>query len=241
MQVFGGDASTARAFVGGAALQGYLTATAYHRYHSPISGRVVAAHRVPGLLFSISPSMVPMFNVLPNSSKTLNDAYLDFGQYGLIQSELYLAHVATRCIFLLESPQLGLVAMVTIGMTEVSSCTIDAAVLPGAALTKGQELGYFQYGGSTAVLFVQKRAVQIKEKCLMQGNLTVNDFWAVGFSSPRMKMGTTILDLRCVSSFPLYKTISDPYSHTHFYFLSAFAIPANPLSLYTSRLVPPCR
>jgi len=39
------------------------------------------------------------------------------------------------------------VACVFVGMAEVSSCRIVA--LPGQHVDKGDELGYFQYGGST--------------------------------------------------------------------------------------------
>ncbi|MEI9982686.1 MAG: phosphatidylserine decarboxylase [Aliidongia sp.] len=40
-----------------------------------------------------------------------------------------------------------MVACVFVGMAEISSCVIGVRV--GHAVTKGEELGYFQYGGST--------------------------------------------------------------------------------------------
>jgi hypothetical protein len=46
-----------------------------------------------------------------------------------------------------DDPEVGLVGCILVGMADVSSCVIDA--LPGQWVKKGDELGYFQYGGST--------------------------------------------------------------------------------------------
>jgi phosphatidylserine decarboxylase len=44
------------------------------------------------------------------------------------------------------------VAFVPVGMSEVSSCVVDASMTPGHHVAKGDELGYFQFGGSTHCL-----------------------------------------------------------------------------------------
>lgn len=69
-------------------------------------------------------------------------------------SQSYLAHVAARAIILIQAddPVIGLVAFVPGGMVEVSSCMIDSNVTPGYHVSKGEELGYFQFGGSTYCL-----------------------------------------------------------------------------------------
>jgi phosphatidylserine decarboxylase len=71
-----------------------------------------------------------------------------------MNSQSYLAHVAARAIILIEAddPVIGLMAFVPVGMSEVSSCLIDSKVTPGYHVGKGEELGYFQYGGSTHCL-----------------------------------------------------------------------------------------
>ena len=43
-------------------------------------------------------------------------------------------------------------AFVPVGMLDVSSCIIDSKVTPGSHVAKGDELGYFQFGGSTYCL-----------------------------------------------------------------------------------------
>ena len=51
-----------------------------------------------------------------------------------------------------DDPDLGLVAFVAIGMQDVSSCRIASSVEPGTHVAKGDELGHFQFGGSTYCL-----------------------------------------------------------------------------------------
>jgi len=57
----------------------------------------------------------------------------------------------THAIILIEAdnPVIGLVTFVPVGMSEVSSCIIDPSITPGCHVAKGEELGYFQFGGST--------------------------------------------------------------------------------------------
>jgi phosphatidylserine decarboxylase len=48
---------------------------------------------------------------------------------------------------------MGQVACIFVGMAEVSSCVVD--VFAGQEVRKGDELGYFQFGGSTYCLIFQ--------------------------------------------------------------------------------------
>lgn len=136
-----GDESVGR-FVGGAVYQAFLSATDYHRWHSPVSGTVVRAYTVGGTYYSEA-------DAEGSDADTASD------------SQAYLAHVSTRAVIVLQAdePTVGLVAFVAVGMLEVSSCVIDDAVAPGQHLTKGDELGYFQYGGSTHCLVFEPGAI----------------------------------------------------------------------------------
>ena len=58
-----------------------------------------------------------------------------------------------------EDPVIGLMAFVAVGMSEVSSCLIGPQVTPGYHVGKGEELGYFQYGGSTHCLVFRPGAI----------------------------------------------------------------------------------
>ena len=78
-----------------------------------------------------------------------------------MNSQSYLAHVAARAVILIEAdnPVIGLMAFVPVGMSEVSSCLIGPKVTPGYHVGKGEELGYFQYGGSTHCLVFRPGAI----------------------------------------------------------------------------------
>lgn len=122
-------------FAGGTVYQAFLSATNYHRWHSPVTGTVVRAFVQEGTYYSEDDSEGAQA-VDPTTSQS------------------YLAHVATRGIILIEAdePHIGLVAFLGVGMSEVSSCIISANIRPGNHVAKGDELGYFQFGGSTECL-----------------------------------------------------------------------------------------
>lgn len=122
-------------FVGGTVYQAFLSATNYHRWHSPVAGTIVRAFVQPGTYYSEADSEGK------DATEPMN-------------SQSYLAHVAARAIIIIEAddPVIGLMAFVPVGMSEVSSCRIDPNVTPGHHVKKGEELGYFQFGGSTHCL-----------------------------------------------------------------------------------------
>lgn len=129
-------------FVGGTVYQAFLSATNYHRWHAPVAGTIVRAFVQDGTYFSEADSEGPAA-VEPTNSQG------------------YLAHVATRAIILLEAddPTIGLVAVVLVGMVEVSSCVIAPQITAGHHVAKGDELGHFQFGGSTHCLVFRPGAI----------------------------------------------------------------------------------
>jgi len=129
-------------FVGGTVYQAFLSATNYHRWHSPVAGRIVRAFVQPGTYYSEADS----------EGKEAVEP---------MNSQSYLVHVAARAIILIEAddPVIGLMAFVPVGMSEVSSCLIAPNVTPGYHVGKGEELGYFQFGGSTHCLVFRPGAI----------------------------------------------------------------------------------
>lgn len=129
-------------FVGGTVYQAYLTAMDYHRWHSPVAGTIVRAYIVPGTYFS-------------------EDVVEQWDAFAATDSQPYLTHVAVRSIILIQAdnPAIGLVAEVTVGIGEVSSCILGADIKPGHHVAKGDELGYFQFGGSTHCLILRPGVV----------------------------------------------------------------------------------
>ena len=62
-----------------------------------------------------------------------------------------------RGLIVVDSPEVGLVAVLPIGMAYVSSVNLTPTV--GATLQKGDEFGYFLFGGSDIVTVFQDRNV----------------------------------------------------------------------------------
>jgi phosphatidylserine decarboxylase len=132
----------AEEFVGGVVYQAFLSAFNYHRWHSPVSGTILKARTVAGTYFS-------------------EDESEGEDPIGPNNSQAYLAHVAARGLIhiLADDPAIGHVVVMPVGMGEISSCVIDAGITPGARVTKGGELGYFQYGGSTVCCLFRPGAI----------------------------------------------------------------------------------
>ena len=135
-------------FLGGTVYQAFLSAENYHRWHSPVTGTVKRIEKVPGSYYSEAASE-------------------GFDPVGPNNSQGYIAHVATRALLFLEAENadIGLICLVFVGMGEVSSCIFaDSEGRPlkeGQKLLKGDQLGYFQFGGSTYCLVLRggRRAV----------------------------------------------------------------------------------
>jgi phosphatidylserine decarboxylase len=135
--------SLADEFVGGTVYQAYLNPFNYHRWHSPVSGTICKADVLDGLYFSQDTAE----GVDPTAQG---------------MSEEYVAHVQTRAVIYIDSDDknIGLMCVMPVGMVEISSCMIDKKVKRNNRVEKGQELGFFQYGGSTHCLIFRRGAIK---------------------------------------------------------------------------------
>jgi phosphatidylserine decarboxylase len=117
-------------FVGGTIYQAFLSATSYHRWHAPISGKIIKTVLIDGSYYAESPA-------------------LGFDLDGPNGSQGYLTAVAARAFILIEAdnPDIGLMGLLFVGMAEVSSN--DITVYEGEHITKGDQIGMFHFGGST--------------------------------------------------------------------------------------------
>ncbi len=117
-------------FVGGTVYQAFLSSANYHRWHSPVDGKVVRAYKVDGGYYA--------------------EAYsVGFDDTGDTKSQAYLTSVAARAYVYIQAknPKIGLMCFVSIGMGEIASN--DLVTYEGQDVKKGDELGAFHYGGSS--------------------------------------------------------------------------------------------
>lgn len=106
----------------------------YHRYHFPIDGLTSETVNIKGHYFSVSPLAL---------RKSL---------------EIFLQNKRTYCI--VANPTYGNVLISEVGATMVGS--ILQTYKPGE-IKKGEEKGYFKFGGSTLVLLFEKGKVKIDQ------------------------------------------------------------------------------
>ena len=131
-------------FIGGTVYQAYLSALSYHRWHSPVSGTIVKAFRIPGTYYSAN--YFQGFANTPGMPDPIAPC----------NSQAYIAEVAARAVIFIEAddPRIGLMGFVAVGMCEVSSN--DITVRGGQRVSAGDELGMFHFGGSTHCLLFRK-------------------------------------------------------------------------------------
>lgn len=143
-----GDVELAKQFVGGTVYQAFLSADSYHNWHSPVDGTFTETPKIiPGTYYS-EPLM---WGFDPDGQPEQQTP--DSGADALSQG--YISCVAARGVGLIQAdnPAIGLMAIVTIGMAEVSSIEFDYPNNhPDAHFAKGEEMGRFHFGGSTHCL-----------------------------------------------------------------------------------------
>lgn len=120
-------------FVGGTIFQAFLSATKYHRWHSPVNGVINNTVLIPGTYYAEDPLM-------------------GFDPAGPNDSQGFITQTAARALIFIEAEDsaIGLMCFVAVGMAEVSTCQIT--VYQGQTVKKGDQLGMFHFGGSTHVL-----------------------------------------------------------------------------------------
>lgn len=120
-------------FEGGTIYQAFLSALSYHRWHSPVSGRIVKTRLIDGSYYAEALAQ-------------------GFDPAGPNESQGYITQVAARALIFIEAdnPDIGLMALLFVGMAEVSSNEIT--VYEGQHVQKGDQLGMFHFGGSTHCL-----------------------------------------------------------------------------------------
>jgi len=66
-------------------------------------------------------------------------------------------NIETRGCVIIENKTYGLVALLPIGMSQVSSVNFEDTIKAGKTVKKGDMLGYFLFGGSDYVMLFQSK------------------------------------------------------------------------------------
>ncbi|KAL4805103.1 phosphatidylserine decarboxylase-domain-containing protein [Aspergillus unguis] len=110
----------------------------YHRYHSPVSGRIKLYRSMPGDYYEVDPLA--------------------------LRSGVDILTRNARDYVVIETEEFGDVLFVAIGASQVGTVEIhDKWQQPGEEIKKGDELGIFQFGGSSIIVAFQKGRIQFDE------------------------------------------------------------------------------
>jgi phosphatidylserine decarboxylase len=137
-----GDEEIAKSFEGGTCLVLRLCPTDYHRYHFVDNGIPLESHVVNGNYYSVNPMALERI------------------------PKLYCQNKREWSLF--KSDNFGDILHVEVGATCVG--TIIQTYIPNSPVSKGDEKGYFKFGGSTTILFFKKDFVRIDEDILEHSN-----------------------------------------------------------------------
>lgn len=129
-------------FANGVFVHYFLGPYSYHRFHTPVAGMVRECYAVKGLVY-LDVNIVNNHFDAPDSAE---------GGYEFAQARGIIT-VDTK-----DSPSgdVGIVATIPVGMCQVSSVNMTAAV--GSNVAKGDEFGYFLFGGSDIIVLFQAGA-----------------------------------------------------------------------------------
>ncbi len=138
-QLIGRDSMFCDAFAGGTLTHTILDINDYHRYHAPVDGVLRELRTIAG--------------VAAGGGYTMWDNEQKLYYY---TNETGFQMLETRACAIIETARFGLVAMLPVGMSQICSCNWLPTLHIGQTLYKGDEMGYFLFGGSDIVLIFQK-------------------------------------------------------------------------------------
>jgi phosphatidylserine decarboxylase len=131
LETFLQDPFYARRFSAGSMVIARLCPTDYHRFHFPCDGTPSEPRLINGPLYSVNPiALKKRLGILSENKRVVTE----------IESELF-----------------GTILYVEIGATAVG--TIKQTFHPGEAVRKGDEKGYFEFGGSCLVLLFEENRI----------------------------------------------------------------------------------
>lgn len=133
-----GDAEKAKLFENGSVAIARLCPTDYHRFHFP-------------------------FDCIPNEPRLINGPLFSVNPVAIKQNVAHLTENKRKVTFL-ESELFGLTAYIEIGATSVG--TIQETFTPHKKALKGQEKGYFEFGGSALAILFQPGAIAFSQDLL---------------------------------------------------------------------------
>lgn len=151
------NADLAKRYEGGSLVIARLAPQDYHRFHMPVGGTLRPFTPIDGTYFTVNPVAV----------NTSVDVYTE----------------NKRVVCPIDSDEFGLVTFVAIGATMVGS--ICFTTTPGQTIKKGDEHGYFAFGGSTVLVLFEPGKIEFDADLLANSAKPLETLVKVGVSIGR--------------------------------------------------------
>ena len=140
--LLGPESAYKDAFANGILTHTFLDVQDYHRYHFPLGGtvkemKIIAQDDAVGGIITWSSE---------KNKYLLNDTVTGW------------QFIETRGYVIIQTQDYGLVALMPVGMSQVSSVNFEPGIQVNATFNKGDMLGYFLFGGSDFVMLFQPQA-----------------------------------------------------------------------------------
>ncbi len=135
-----GDSDLAARFSGGAAVFSRLCPVDYHRFHFPVAGVPGNARLINGQLYSVNPLA--------------------------LRDRLAILWENKRYVTEIDTEGVGKVLVLEIGATNVGS--VNLTYVPTRPVKKGEEKGYFAFGGSATFTIFEPGRVKLADDLLEQ-------------------------------------------------------------------------
>lgn len=147
------DKELAQKFANAALLILRLAPNDYHRFHFPLDGIPSPIHSIKGSYYSVSPHAL-------------------VGNF----ARVFCQNKREYCI--LNTADKGDVLLAPVGATMVG--TIIETYTPNQAIKKGDEMGYFAFGGSSVLILVDKNKIKIDADILENTRNKIETFVKMG-------------------------------------------------------------
>ena len=153
-----GISKLAKDFYDGDMVISRLCPVDYHRFHFPCGGNVQSTNLINGALFSVSPIA--------------------------LRKDISIFWQNKRYLTVLENSKLGTLLQLMIGATCVGSVNWTSKV--GQHYQKGDEQGYFSFGGSCVITVFRAKSVRFEDDILKNSKNGIETFAKMGENMGRM-------------------------------------------------------
>ncbi|CUM62775.1 uncharacterized protein PRCAT00000332001 [Priceomyces carsonii] len=126
----------------------------YHRFHSPVDGKITKIKHIEGEYYTVNPMA--------------------------IRSKLDVFGENVRILIEIETKEFGPVVMVAVGAMMVGSIVLTKG--ENETVSRGEEVGYFKFGGSTILLLFQSSKFSFDSYLINNSNSCIETLLRVGQS-----------------------------------------------------------